>query len=127
MSNISVILCGIFSIAFGVFHLFFLRIFGWSRTLLRLNFANRGILQVLNFQLAFVFLTVGVGCILFATQIQNTAEGKYFLLANSIFWLIRSINQIIFFRRNHWFIHLLTVFFLLGTVLFLIPVLMNHE
>ena len=124
MSKMYVILCGIYSIAFGVFHLFFSRIFQWNRTLSKLNFTNRAILRILNLQLAFVFFVVGTSCFLFTYEIESTKAGKYFLIANCLFWVFRTINQFIFFRRNFWQIHLLTLVFLLGSLLFFLPLVL---
>ena len=40
-----------------------------------------------------------------------------------LFWAIRLVQQYIFLRKNSFVIHFLAVLFLLGTVLFLLPLL----
>lgn len=117
-----VFICGIYSLAFAVFHIGFWKIFKWNSDLKKLSFANKGIMQILNIQLIYVFLVVAFICFAFPTEILTTTFGKIFLAANSLFWLIRTIQQFIFLRANHYAIHILTVIFIIGTIIFGLPV-----
>ncbi len=50
-----IIICGIYSFLFGIFHLFFWRFFKWKKDLAKLSQVNKGIVQILNIQLIFSF------------------------------------------------------------------------
>lgn len=59
----------------------------------------------------------------FSADLLTTRLGILFLAGNSLFWFIRFIQQFIFLRVNNLKIHLLSVVFLIGTILFALPVL----
>ena len=115
-------LCGVYSLAFAVFHIGFWKRFKWGKDLKKLLFANRGIMQILNIQIIYYFLAVAFLCFVFPSELQNTKLGSAFLLSCSLFWLIRTVQQFIFLKGKHWLIHVLTVIFILGTILFALPV-----
>lgn len=116
-----IIIGGIYSLTLGVFHLFFWKFFNWKKDLTKLSVVNKGIMQILNIQMIFVFFSTGLICLFLRHQILETTLGKIFLLVNSAFWGIRVINQFIFLRINDYRIHLLTLVFIIGCILFLIP------
>ena len=109
----TIFLCGLYSLAFAIFHIGFWKIFKWESDLKKLSFANKGIMQILNVQLIFYFLFTAFVCFAFPTELLNTKIGSTFLVANSFFWLIRLIQQFIFLRANHKAIHILTILFAL--------------
>ena len=123
--KVLILFCGLYNIVFALFHMVFWRLFNWSDDLKKLSFANRGIMQILNIQLIFYFLFVAVVCFAFPLELVETKFGNVFLLGNSLFWLIRTVQQFVFLRANHRFIHLLTVLFMIGTILFAWPLLMR--
>lgn len=108
-----------YNFGFALFHLFFWKIFNWKEDLQKLNFANRGIIQVFNVLGIFYFVFTGIICFLFQDDLVQSRLGKAFLLMNSLFWLMRFIVQFIFLRKNHWLVHTLSLVFLLGFLLFL--------
>lgn len=118
-----VYLAGFYSFGFALFHIGFWKLFQWKKEVRSLSFANKGILQTLNVQLIWFFILVGIICLAFPEELINTDLGKVFLGGNALFWLIRTINQIVFFRTNHYKIHLLTIIFLLGVMIFTIPIM----
>jgi len=79
-------------------------------------------MQILNIQLIVFFFFVGFVCIKFPEEIFQTNLGFAFLVGNFIFWLVRVVNQFIFLKINDFRVHFLTVIFILGVILFLIPV-----
>lgn len=115
-------ICGLYSLAFAVFHMGFWRLFRWENEVRKLSFANRGILQILNVQLIYYFLFTAFVCFTLPTDLLSSKLGNAFLLANALFWLIRFVQQFIFLRANHKVIHILSVIFLVGAVLFAVPV-----
>lgn len=118
-----VVICGLYNLAFALFHFGFWKMFRWDSQLKKLSFANRGIMQILNIQISYYFIWSAIICFVFPTELLTTTLGKWFLLGNSLFWLLRTLQQIIFLRANHYKIHLLTFIFLIGTILFLVPTL----
>lgn len=96
-----ILAAGLFNLAFAVFHLFFWRVFGWQQELPRLGMANRGIMQVLNLCLTYVFAVAACIFLLFPLEVASTDLGRFLLLAMAGFWLTRTIFQPMFFALNH--------------------------
>ncbi len=84
--------------AFAIFHLAFWKLFDWKRELPKLKPVNRGVLQVLNLRLTYVFLVVAFISFFFADDLLNTNLGKVILGATSLFALMRAIEQAIFWK-----------------------------
>lgn len=114
-------LCGFYNLLMAIFHINFSRIFKWKNDLAKLSFVNKGIMQIMNVQLVYFFFFVAFVCFTMPQELLNTQLGHTFLIGNSLFWLIRAINQYIFLRYNHLIIHLLTVLFSIGAILFSLP------
>ncbi len=119
------ILCGLYNIGFAIFHISFWKIFHWDSDLKKLSFANKAIIQILNVHMIYYFLFVAFICFAFQTELLTTKFGNIILIGNSLFWLLRTIQQFIFLRANHIKIHILTIIFVIGTILFAIPILMK--
>jgi hypothetical protein len=119
-----ILLCGFYNIAFAIFHISFWKIFHWNSDLKKLSFANKAVMQLLNVQIIYYFIFVAFICFVFPTELLTTKFGNLFLGGTSLFWLIRTIQQFIFLRANHYKIHILTILFLIGALLFALPILM---
>lgn len=117
--------CGIYSLAFALFHIGFWKIFNWKRELKKISFANSGIMQILNVQITYYFIFVAFICFIFPNELLTTQFGNLFLAGTSLFWLIRTIQQFIFLSANNYKIHILTFIFFVGTILFALPVIMK--
>lgn len=120
-----ILLCGIHSLAFAIFHICFWKLFNWKIELNKLNFANKAIVQILNIRIIFLLFFVAFICFYFPSELLNTLFGQVFLGGISLFWLGRTIEQFIFLRVNNKYVHLLTFLFIVGALLFGIPVLTN--
>ena len=123
--NTIILLCGFYNIGFAIFHIAFWKIFHWDSELKKLSFANKGIMQILNVQMIYYWLFAAFACFAFPTELLTTKFGNFFLIGNSIFWLLRTIQQFIFLRANHIAIHILTFIFMIGALLFALPLLMK--
>ena len=123
MGNILLSIGGFYCIAFFIFHLSFWKLFRWKTDLQRITPINRAVIQVLNLRLTYVFLFVGIMLFLFQVELLETKLGKFFLIAMSIFWFMRAIEQIIFFSRKKMVSWMMFVLFTIGGALFLIPAL----
>lgn len=115
--------CGIHALGFAIFHAFFWKIFRWKTGLTQISKPNKAILQIANVQLIYFFTFITLICFCFSEELHTTMLGKVFLAGISLFWLIRFIQQFIFLRINHWMNHTLTILFLIGFIVSLIPLL----
>ena len=95
--------------------------FHWPQSLRDTTGANCAILQIANLRLIYLFSGVAVMCFVFPVDLQATALGRAFLLFMSLFWVGRVVEQLIFLRINRPALHLLTALFLLGAILFALP------
>ena len=120
MKNI-IFLCGLYNIGFALFHIGFWRIFNWKKDLQKLNFANKAIMQIFNVQGIYYFFSVAFICFYYPNELQKTSLGRVFLITNALFWVVRAINQVIFLPMNNRVVNLLTIIFILGIVLFAMP------
>lgn len=120
-----IFLCGFYSIALAIFHVLFWRLFNWKKELEKLNFANRGIVQILNTRIIYFFLFVAYICFVHPQELLTSDLGKTFLTGISLFWLGRTIEQFVFLKQNNKYIHILTAIFIIGTILFTLPLILN--
>ncbi len=115
---------GIYCLSLVVFHLLFWRLFQWHEELPRLSRLNQAIMQVLNLSLTFVFVIFAY-LSLFHTQALLTSDlGQALLALIALFWFVRAIQQIMFFKLQHWISWAFLAFFLLGTGIYGLPLLM---
>ena len=119
-----IILCGLYSLGFALFHTQFWRLFDWKNDLAKLTPVNKAIMQIFNTRLIYLFLFVAAICFIFTDELSTTPLGRFFLIGMSLFWLGRTIEQFVFLKVDQPMVHLLTYIFILGTILFAIPVVM---
>lgn len=112
---------GIYNVILVLFHLLFWRIFNWEQDLRTLSFLNRAIMQVVNLSLTFVFIIFAYISIIHSNELLSTPLGKSLLVLMALFWLTRSIMQIIFFKLSHWGSVMFLLVFLAGSLLYGIP------
>ena len=112
------LLCAIHSLGFALFHLAFWTLFKWPRSLAGTTRPNRAILQIANVQLVWVFLFVAALCLLYPRELAGTPLGRAFLLGMSGFWILRLATQFVWLRIHHPLVHVLSVAFAFGAVLF---------
>jgi len=122
-SEVLIALCGLHSLAFGVFHLAFWKLFDWPRALAKTTAATRAVTQILNLRLTYVFFCVAALCFLLPTDLLATRLGHAILAGMSLFWVGRTIEQFVFVRIDHPLVHALTAAFIVGAVLFALPLL----
>ncbi len=122
--EIILVLCGIHSLAFVGFHLFFWKLFDWKNEVPKLNRANRAILRISNELLIYLFLFMAVLCFTVPDELLYSKIGNFLLVGFSIFWLIRTLQQFVYLRYRHWLVYLLTFFFIFGSILWAWPLMM---
>lgn len=86
-----------YNVALAAFHLGFWRLFRWKDELAKLHPLNRGVMQVMNAMLIFLFLAVALVQVRFAPELTGTALGRTVLACMAAFWVARAILQPIFF------------------------------
>lgn len=122
MDNHAVILLGgFYNIGFALFHMMFWKIFGWKTELSKLRRMNRSVVQVLNLCLTFCFIFFGCISIFQAEEMIASGLGRTFLLFISLFWLVRAVEQIVFFDFKNPTSIAMTILFLLGSCLYAYP------
>ncbi len=114
---------GFYHLAFFVFHLFFWKLFDWRRDLSSLTRANRGIMQILNLRLMWIFLFAAYVSFFHADALLTTALGKTILIALALFWLMRAVEQIVFFKSKSKISAAFFAVFLLGAAIYFSPFL----
>ena len=112
---------GVYNIALILFHLSFWRIFNWNEELARVSFLNRAVMQVLNISLMFVFAIFAYISLVHTSELMNTPLGNSLLVLMALFWLARSVQQIVFFKLQHWLSWLFLLLFFSGFLLYAIP------
>ena len=121
-----IFLCGLYSVAFAIFHILFWRLFRWKKELAKLGFFNRAIVQILNTRIIYFFLFVAYLCFVYSLELRTTSLGNAFLAGISLFWLGRTIEQFIFLKPANRRVHILTLIFIIGAILFALPVMFNQ-
>jgi len=106
---------------FAVFHLMFWRLFEWKSELKKISEDNRSIMQVLNLALVFVLLAAAYIAFSHGMELTQTQLGKTLLIVWSLFWLLRAVNQLVFWGINKISLGL-TLIFILVAVINLVPV-----
>ena len=124
-SDIYIIIGGIYTFGFLVFHLLFWKIFNWKKGLRLLNPVDKSTIQVLNISLSFIFFIFAFISLFHKNDLISTDLGSSILLLISIFWFFRSALQIYFYSLKNKFSLLLFFIFILGGILYLIPYLNN--
>jgi len=114
---------GFYHLALFAFHLFFWKLFDWKRDLGCLKSVNRGIVQILNLRLMWVFLVVAHVSFFHADALLTTALGKTILISTALFWLMRAVEQIVFFKLKSAISAAFFVVFLLGALIYSSPFL----
>ena len=123
LSEVMILIGGFYNLGFAIFHLMFWRLFRWKRDLSSLTFINRSVMQILNLCLTFVFLLMAYISFFNTSELIQTNLGKTLLVGFSLFWFLRMIEQIIFFGIRNLISIALTLVFLFGCVIYLIPLI----
>jgi hypothetical protein len=120
-SYIAIKIGGFYQIAFLVFHAMFWRLFKWKRELPKLNHINGAIMQVLNLCLMFCFLVFGYVSLFHTSELITSAIGRVLLLFMALFWMVRAIEQLVFFSSKRPLSIAMFVLFLFGFCLYAYP------
>ena len=99
LSNLSLIVGSCLTIAMVIFHFFFPKIFKWEKDFQRITGTNKRVYFTINVALYLLFIVIAMITLLHINElVQCTRIGFTFLLLISLFWLWRTIWQIIYFK-----------------------------
>lgn len=114
---------GIYNLAFGIYHLIFWKLFNWKKDLKKIHSVNRGIMQVLNLCLIFLFFVMAYVSIFNTKDLLYTGIGKALLISFTLFWLLRSIEQVAFFGMKSKISVIHFVLFIFGALIYSYPII----
>ncbi len=109
--------CGAYELAFAVFHAQFPKLLRWNVQLPRLSTDNAGVMKILNLCLTFKFAWFTYMFWTCDDDLNTTKLGKSFKLGQTIFWILRFIEQFIYLNVEHPVHRLLTIIFGSGVLL----------
>ena len=112
---------GIYHLAFVVFHLFFWKLFRWKADLRSLTPINQAVMPILNLCLTFVFLGFAYLSLFYTEELLAEGLGRAVLGVICVFWVLRAIQQVVFFGLRKPRSAFLFVVFLGGVALYLVP------
>lgn len=115
-----VFISGVLNLMFAVFHMMFWRLFKWKDELAKISVENRGIMQVLNLVLIFVFIAAAYIAFFHGPELLQTQLGRTLLISGSLFWLLRAIYQPVFWGLNKISL-VMTAIFILAAAVNLVP------
>ena len=122
MKETLIIAGGIYTVALIIFHALLWRIFNWPETLMPLNYVNKATIQVLNISITFIFFIFAYISFAHTQELLNTDLGRTLLVLISSLWLFRAAQQVVFYKLKHKASVALAFYFLLGAVLYGVPV-----
>jgi len=122
--KIFLIIGGVHSLLFGVFHCMFYKLLHWKKELKKITPANQAVMQILNLRLIYIFFLHSFFCIFVIDKLHGAAPVNYMLAASALFWLGRTIEQFVFMKQlpfKHPANRLLTIMFIIGIAIYAIP------
>jgi hypothetical protein len=108
---------GLFHLAFAIFHLTFWKVFRWREELPRLGFINRAVMQILNLRLTYLFFVFSGLMLALPEEMLGTRLGMALLAAISVGWVMRAVEQVVFFGVRNATSAAFTLLFLVGAAL----------
>lgn len=109
---------GVINLLFVAFHFSFWKLFHWEQSLATLSQNDRAVMQVLNIHTAYALGMFALVSLVFANELSITKLGRILCLSIAGFWILRAVNQIVFWGWASWILGLVC---LAIAVLYLIP------
>ena len=131
VNNICIITGGFLTLIMGIFHCFYKKIFEWEKDFQKISIRNKRIFFTIHLALIGFFIIIFILSLFFFNELNNKSSfSKSFLLLLSLFWFIRGIWQIFYFKipkemkvkANRSLHYIITVYFFIVSVLYFIPV-----
>jgi hypothetical protein len=87
---------GIINLLFVAFHLSFWKLFNWGQSLASLSPDDRAVMQVLNIHTAYALAMFALVSLVFPNELSTTKLGRIVSLSIAGFWILRAVNQAVF-------------------------------
>jgi hypothetical protein len=97
---------GIINLLFVAFHLLFWKLFNWGQSLASLSPDDRAVMQVLNIHTAYALAVFALVSLVFADELSTTKFGRIISWSIAGFWILRALNQIVFWGWESWILAL---------------------
>lgn len=118
------IIGGIHSLLFGLFHCMFWNKLKWKTVLKKIDHNNEAVMQILNLRIIYIFFLHSFLCFFFTDDLLTTPLGNFMLIGSSLFWLGRTIEQFVY-RKQLPFKDpvnmVVTIMFVVGIAIYAIP------
>jgi hypothetical protein len=95
--RISLVIAGVISLLFSIFHASFPWMFNWQETLACLNRTNRAILQTFNLGGILMVGAATFFSLRYPKELVSTTLGRPILIVFALFYLIRLVAEFVFF------------------------------
>lgn len=118
------IIGGIHSLLFGLFHCMFWNKLKWKTVLKKIDPGNEAVMQILNLRIIYIFFFHSFLCFFFTEDLLATPLGNCMLIGSSLFWLGRTIEQFIYQKQLPFkdpVNMVVTIMFIIGTAIYTIP------
>ena len=87
---------GVHSLFFAIFHCMFWKELNWKTQLEKVSPTNRAVMEILNLRIIFIFAFHAAICFIFPQEMLTSTLGKVGLLGAGLFWLGRTIEQVVY-------------------------------
>lgn len=122
---IAIYIGGTLTIMMAIFHSRFYKLFKWKSEYEKIGLPNNKIFYTIHIALILIFLMIGFISIFYAKELSRCDGLSFgFCISFSLFWLWRSIWQIVYFKGKILHIILIITFSLLF-LSYLIPVIIK--
>ena len=98
MSKVLLIAGGILNALFAVFHLALPSLAQWQGTLCAISTDNQAVMYTLNLAVALTLLVFAYVSVFHRRDLLTTNLGKALGISIALFWLVRAVAEILYFR-----------------------------
>lgn len=110
-------LCALYNLGWGLFHLLFWRLLRWKTELPLLSRTNAGVMQILNICLTWLFFVMAYLFYRFPSELVLTPLGRTLTAGMLLFWLLRTVLQVVYMNMGQRVHQVLLGLFVLGVAL----------
>ncbi|NQX43368.1 hypothetical protein SAMN05421820_1172 [Pedobacter steynii] len=124
--KILIIIGGVHSLLFGLFHCMFWDKLHWKSELKKVDPNNEAVMQILNLRIIYVFFLHAILCFFFIEELLTTSLGNFMLIGSALFWLGRTIEQFVYQKQLPFKDPVnmaVTVMFFIGIAIYTIPLI----
>ncbi len=95
--KIMMVVSGVISLLFSVFHVLFFKLFNWAETLACLDHANWATFQTFNLVAILMVVAITYFSFRYPGELIETSLGKSLSVVFGLFYLIRVVAEFVFF------------------------------